>query len=153
MTMARTCTGQPCSWTPEESEVESYEHQDNANIHCQPFPESVSEEREIYTDDDGYHRHHVKHVSYLSAHFRLVAPSSTTSTPVTASPSALTSPPSTAVAATTTTAFTWPGFIDYHIAAHEILAIEGLDNAGRFFIVVDFNEGEPTRLARELVRH
>jgi len=66
-------TGQSCSWTPEESEVESYEHQDNANIHCQPFPESVSEEREIYTDDDGYHRHHVKHVSYLSAHFRLVS--------------------------------------------------------------------------------
>jgi len=64
--------GQPCSWTLEESEVESYEHQDNANIHCQPFPESVSEEREIYTDDNGYHRHHVKHVSYLSAHFSLL---------------------------------------------------------------------------------
>ena len=59
----------PCSWTPEESQVESCEHQDNANIHCQPFPESVSEEREIYTDYDGCHRHHVKHYSYLSAHF------------------------------------------------------------------------------------
>jgi len=46
----------PCSWTPEEAPVESSEHQDNANIHCQPFPESVSEEREIYTDYDGYHR-------------------------------------------------------------------------------------------------
>jgi hypothetical protein len=69
--MARTCTG-PCSCTLEESEVEGYEDQDNANIHCQPFPESVSEEREIYTDDDGYHRHHVKHVSYLSAHFSLL---------------------------------------------------------------------------------
>ena len=56
---------------PEESEVESCEHQDNANIHCQPFPESVSEEHEIYTDYDGYHRHHVKHDSYLSAHFSL----------------------------------------------------------------------------------
>jgi hypothetical protein len=59
----------PCSWTPEEYQVESSEHQDNANIHCQPFPESVSEEREIYTDYDGCHRHHVKHESYLSAHF------------------------------------------------------------------------------------
>jgi hypothetical protein len=59
----------PCSWTPEESEVESCKHQDNANIHCQPFPESVSEKREIYTDYDGYHRHHVKHDSYVSAHF------------------------------------------------------------------------------------
>src|ERR1700674_5481273 len=59
----------PCSWTPEESQVESCEHQDNADIHCQPFPESVSEEHEIYTDYDGCHRHHVKHDSYLSAHF------------------------------------------------------------------------------------
>jgi hypothetical protein len=65
----------PCSWTPEESEVESYEHQDNANIHCQPFPESVSEEHEIHTNYDGYHRYHVKHDSYLFAHF------STTSMP------------------------------------------------------------------------
>jgi hypothetical protein len=52
----------------EESEVKSYERQDNANVHCQPFPQSVSEEREIYTDYDRYHRHQVKHVSYLSAH-------------------------------------------------------------------------------------
>jgi hypothetical protein len=59
----------PCSWTPEESPVESSEHQDNANIHCQPFPDSVSEERHIYTDYDRCHRHHVKHDSYLSAHF------------------------------------------------------------------------------------
>jgi hypothetical protein len=29
----------------------------------------VSEEHNIYTDYDGYHRHHVKHYSYLSAHF------------------------------------------------------------------------------------
>ena len=63
----------PCSWTPEESQVESCEHQDNANIDCQPFPESVSEEHEIYTDYDGCHRHHVKHDSYLSAHFSLMA--------------------------------------------------------------------------------
>jgi hypothetical protein len=64
----RTGAIAPCSWTPEESQVESCEHQDNANIHCQPFPESVSEEHEIYTDYDGCHRHHVKHDSYLSAH-------------------------------------------------------------------------------------
>jgi hypothetical protein len=57
------------SWTIEESEVESSEHQDNANIHCQPFPESVSEEPDIYADYDGYHRRHVKHYSQLSVHF------------------------------------------------------------------------------------
>src|SRR5579862_10951 len=55
-------------WRPEESEVESREHQDNADIHRQPFPESVSEEHEIYADYDGGHRHHVEHDSYLSAH-------------------------------------------------------------------------------------
>jgi hypothetical protein len=59
----------PCSWTAEESEVECSEHQDNADIHCQPFPKSVSEERDIYADYDGCHRHRVKHSSYLSAHF------------------------------------------------------------------------------------
>jgi hypothetical protein len=57
-----------CSGAPEKSEVESYEHQDDANIHCQPFPESVSEEHEIHTDYDGYHCHHVKHDSYLFAY-------------------------------------------------------------------------------------
>jgi len=56
------------SWTPEESQVESCEHQDNANIHHQPFPESVSEEHEIYTDYNGCHRHSVEHVIYLSDH-------------------------------------------------------------------------------------
>src|ERR1019366_3201107 len=64
----------PCSWTPQESQVESCEHQDNANIHCQPFPESVSEEQEIYTDYDGCHRHRVKHDRYLCAHFRFHPP-------------------------------------------------------------------------------
>jgi hypothetical protein len=54
----------------EKSPVESREHQDNANIHCQPFPEVVSKEREIHTDYDGYHHHHVNHYSYLSARFR-----------------------------------------------------------------------------------
>jgi hypothetical protein len=52
------------SWTPE-----SCEHQDNANIHYQSFPESVSKEHDIYADYNGCHRHHVKHDSYLSAHF------------------------------------------------------------------------------------
>jgi hypothetical protein len=59
----------PCSWMPEESEEESCEHQDNTNIHCQPFPESTFEEHEICTDYDGYHHHHVKRDSYASAHF------------------------------------------------------------------------------------
>jgi hypothetical protein len=59
----------PGSWTAQKSQVESSEDQDDANINNQTFPESVSEEREIYTDYHGYHRHHVKHDSDLSAHF------------------------------------------------------------------------------------
>jgi hypothetical protein len=38
------CAVAPCSWTPQESQVKRCEHQDDANIHCQPFPESVSED-------------------------------------------------------------------------------------------------------------
>jgi hypothetical protein len=59
----------PCSWTPQESQVESCEHQDDSNIHYQPFPESVSEEHQIYPDDDGYDRRHKKYDGHLSAHF------------------------------------------------------------------------------------
>jgi hypothetical protein len=49
---------------PQESEVERREHEDDSNIHRQPFPESVSEEHDIYTDYDGCHRQHVKRDSY-----------------------------------------------------------------------------------------
>src|SRR5579862_9398996 len=59
----------PCSSTPEESQVERYEHQDDSNIHQQPFPKPVSEKHEIYGDDDGCHRDDVKHDRYLPAHF------------------------------------------------------------------------------------
>jgi hypothetical protein len=55
---------------PEESEVEGGEDQDDANIRYQPFPESVSEEGEIYTDDDGYHCHRVKDANYPTARFK-----------------------------------------------------------------------------------
>jgi hypothetical protein len=66
LSASRTAT----SWLPEESQVESCEHQDNADIHYQPLPEAISEEHEIHADDDGYHRRQVKYDGYLSAHFR-----------------------------------------------------------------------------------
>ena len=60
----------PTTWlSSEESQVESSEYQDDADIHHQSFPESVSEERDIHTDYNGCHHHSVKHASYLSAHF------------------------------------------------------------------------------------
>jgi hypothetical protein len=61
----------PCSLAPQESQIERCEQQDNANVRCQPFPESVSEEREIYADYDGYHCHHVKRDGALSTRVRL----------------------------------------------------------------------------------
>lgn len=61
----------PCSWPLEESQVESCEHQDNANVHCQALPESISEEPEINTDDDGCHRQEVKRAGDVLAHFSL----------------------------------------------------------------------------------
>jgi hypothetical protein len=39
---------------PEESEVESCEHHDDANIHCQPFRESVCEENKIHNNYDAH---------------------------------------------------------------------------------------------------
>jgi hypothetical protein len=41
----------------EESQVESHEDQDDANIHHQSFPESLPEEREVHDDDGGNHCH------------------------------------------------------------------------------------------------
>ena len=59
------------SWASEESHIESQEYQDNANVRYQPFPESVSEERDIQTNYDGYHCHQVQRDSDLSARFSL----------------------------------------------------------------------------------
>jgi hypothetical protein len=45
-----------CRNSSEESEEESCEHQDNTNIHCQPFPKPICEEREIYAHYGSCHR-------------------------------------------------------------------------------------------------
>jgi hypothetical protein len=60
-----------CSRTPEESQVEGCEHQDDADIRDEAFPEAVSEEREVRTDDDGDHSYHVKNDRKF-AHFNLL---------------------------------------------------------------------------------
>jgi hypothetical protein len=48
------------SSSPYESQIESYEHQDNSYVHDQPFPKLTLEEEEIYADDDGYQQQYVK---------------------------------------------------------------------------------------------
>jgi hypothetical protein len=57
-----------CSSSPYESQIESYEHQDNSYVHDQPFPKLTLEEEEIYADDDGYQQQYVKDDNYLSFH-------------------------------------------------------------------------------------
>jgi hypothetical protein len=54
---------------PEESQIEGRKHQDNADIHDQPYPEPVSEEREIHADYDGDHRQYVQRRGYPALHF------------------------------------------------------------------------------------
>src|SRR5689334_24784623 len=44
----------------QESQVERREYQDDSYIHCQPFPEPVSEEQEIDSDDEGDHQRNVE---------------------------------------------------------------------------------------------
>jgi hypothetical protein len=51
-----------------ESQVESREYQDNSYIYDQPFPQPVSEKKEIYTEDDGHQQQYVNHHNDRSFH-------------------------------------------------------------------------------------
>src|SRR5215469_1640545 len=53
----------------QESEVKGAKHQDDSDIRCQSFPESVFEEQDIDRDDDGRHKGRVKYGSSLVTHF------------------------------------------------------------------------------------
>jgi hypothetical protein len=55
MTLAAQSQSARFSRMPQEPEIESGEDQDDADIRDQPFPQSAAEERDIDTDDDGYH--------------------------------------------------------------------------------------------------
>jgi hypothetical protein len=55
---------------PEESQVEGGEDQDDADIREQPFPKSISEKRDIDTNDDGDHHYRVQRAGYPAARFR-----------------------------------------------------------------------------------
>jgi len=57
----------------------------------------------------------------------------------------------TAPAATATALLLWTGFVDHQITAGEVLPIQSIDRAIGFFVVVDFNERETARLARETI--
>jgi len=53
----------------EESQIEGCKHQDNADVHYKPFPESILKEQYIYTNDNGYQHHNVKHDRHVPGHF------------------------------------------------------------------------------------
>jgi hypothetical protein len=38
----------------QKPEIEGDKHQDNTDVHDQPFPESIPEEQEIYSYNNGY---------------------------------------------------------------------------------------------------
>ena len=52
----------------QEPEVERCEDEDNANVGCKAFPDVASEEQDIHTDDDTYHRNRVQHAGCRPSH-------------------------------------------------------------------------------------
>ena len=40
-------------WVLEESQIKGRKYQDNADVHYQPFPESILKEQQVYTNDNG----------------------------------------------------------------------------------------------------
>jgi hypothetical protein len=56
------------SWVLHKSQIESREHQDDADVHHQPFPEAVPEEQQIHTDDNDCQRGNVKRDGRGSLH-------------------------------------------------------------------------------------
>jgi hypothetical protein len=42
-------------WVLQESPIEGCKHQDNPNVHDQPFPEPIPKEHEVYIDNNRYH--------------------------------------------------------------------------------------------------
>ena len=68
---------------------------------------------------------------------------------MTAAPAAV--PAATTSAAPAASFSLRPGFVHNQIASPEILAVHGIDGAVRFFVIINFDEGETTRLSRETV--
>jgi hypothetical protein len=57
-------------WVVKKSQIEGGKHQNDSDVHHQPFPEMVPEDQGIYSDDNRYHRHG----DHRSCHCDLAAP-------------------------------------------------------------------------------
>jgi 1,2-phenylacetyl-CoA epoxidase PaaB subunit len=55
-------------WVLEESQIKGSKHQDNADVHYQPFPESILKEQQVYTNDNGNQHRNVKHDRHVPRH-------------------------------------------------------------------------------------
>ncbi len=55
-------------WVLEESQIKGCKHQDNADVHYQPFPESILKEQQVYTNDNGNQHRNVKHDRHVPRH-------------------------------------------------------------------------------------
>jgi hypothetical protein len=55
-------------WVPKESQIEAGKHQNDSDVHHQPFPEIIPEDQGIESDDGGYHHQHVKNCNHRSRH-------------------------------------------------------------------------------------
>jgi hypothetical protein len=63
------CGGAPLP-VLQKSQIEGCKHQHNPDIHYQPFPKSIFEEQEIYTNDNGNQRHNVKRRRHVPCHLK-----------------------------------------------------------------------------------
>lgn len=59
---------QPHLPLPQEPQIEGCEHQHDADVHEQPFHESMSEEQDIQTHDNDDHGHNEEHANDRSCH-------------------------------------------------------------------------------------
>jgi hypothetical protein len=89
---------------------------------------------------------------------RLIPPPATaaltTATTATAASTTATAASATAAAASITTSASAPSafargtrLVDDNVAAHEVMAVEGLDRAAGIVVVIHFDEAKPTRLS------
>ena len=82
------------------------------------------------------------------------APAATAPAATSSSASAPAEAATTASAPAASTAFAWrASFVDDYVAAHEVLAVESLNGALGFLVVIDFDKPEPAWLPRKAVAH
>ena len=55
-------------WVLKESQIESCKHENDSNVDHQSFPEMVSKDQGIYSDDGSYHQQYIEEGNHRSCH-------------------------------------------------------------------------------------